>query len=72
MKIMECLSMQTDYMLDLQRKNGNLKHIDATYCFKVENFLFFQSSCQNENLNGVLVAYSSMQSETQKSEKAIQ
>ena len=41
-------------------KNGNLKHIDATYCFKVENFLFFQSSCQNENLNGVLVAYSSM------------
>ena len=61
---LECLFVQTDYMRDWYHNYGHLTHIDATYCVMVENFLLFHSLCQNENLNGVPVAYCFMRSET--------
>jgi hypothetical protein len=39
-------------------------HIDGTYCVMVENILLFHTVCQNENLNGVPVAYCFMRNET--------
>ena len=61
---LECLFVQTDYMRECYLNYGHLTHIDATYCVMVDNFLLFHSSCQNENLNGVPVAYCFMRSET--------
>jgi hypothetical protein len=54
----------THIMRDWYHNYGHLTHIDATYCVIVENFLLFHSLCQNENLNGVPVAYCFMRSET--------
>lgn len=60
---LECLFVQTDYMREWYQNYGHLLHIDATYCVMVENFLLFHSLVQNENLNGVPVAYCFMRSE---------
>jgi hypothetical protein len=61
---LECLFVQTDYMEEWYNKYGYLMNIDGTYCVMVENFLLFHTVCQNENLNGVPVAYCFMKNET--------
>jgi hypothetical protein len=51
-------------MEEWYNKYGHLIHIDGTYCDMVENFLLFHTGGQNENLNGVPVAYCFMRNET--------